>query len=121
MASPPSPQRPDKPPFLHEQSGYQYMDGPESPAKLVSDSVLHAIAELDDMEREERRRRRNPLYWIDRGIRYVLAIPAYIVSRVVGKSVAEIDRSAWGFPLRLIGFVANVLGIYLGGQEIGWW
>jgi hypothetical protein len=107
--------------FMHEQGGYRLSNPSDSPAKMVSDSVLHAIAALDQLARDERRRRRNPLYWIDRGIRYVLAIPAYIVSRIVGTSVEQIDRSAWGLLLRVIGLVADGFAIYFGGDALGVW
>jgi hypothetical protein len=45
-------------------------------------------------------RRRNPFFWIDRALRALLMIPAYLVGLIVGESTVKIDRSAWGLPLQ---------------------
>lgn len=109
--------------FKHEEPGWR-MSGLSGGPELydhVIDWVGQARAQLDNMAREERRRRRNPLYWLDRAVRILLAIPAYIVSRIVGRSVYEIDRSPWGLLLRVIAVIADGLTIYFAGRIFGFW
>ena len=74
----------------------------------VPPADYRATARLREQKRRAEAQRRRPLYWGDRIVRGVLAIPAYIVSRIVVTSVGKIDRSAWGLLLRLIGIVADV-------------
>jgi hypothetical protein len=45
--------------------------------------VRLGVQYLEDRELKERKRRRNPLSWIDRVLRMTLGIPAYIVSLLV--------------------------------------
>lgn len=93
--------------FLHEQPGFSPMPGVPATYDGVLDVVAGAKAELEEQDRERKARQRNPLYWLDGLVRVLLSIPAYIVSRVAGTSVAKIDKSAWGFPLRVLAVVAD--------------
>jgi hypothetical protein len=106
--------------FLHEQFGWEEVNGRPTPV-LVLEGVERADAALAAEERRVAKRQRNPLYWIDRAIRLALMLPAYLVSVILGESVWKIDRSALGLPFRVLAVVANVLGVYLAGQALGWW
>lgn len=105
--------------FLHEQPGWQYREF--SVPQIVLDNLDGARGRLADMRKQQLRRRRNPLYWIDKALRALLTIPAYLVGLIVGESAVKIDRSAWGLPLRLFAIVADALGIYGAGRVFGWW
>jgi hypothetical protein len=84
--------------FLHEQPGWGGYDNP--PYEAVIFNLDAARAHLVDAAEQAEARRRNPLYWIDRALRALLTIPAYLVGLIVGESAVKIDRSAWGLPLR---------------------
>jgi len=51
----------------------------------------------------------------------VLAIPAYLVSLIIGTSPIKIDRSPWGIPLRVLGIVADGLAIHFAGGAFHLW
>jgi hypothetical protein len=87
----------------------------------VIDNVLGARAKLQDMSLQEQRRRRTLSYWGERLVRTAMAIPAYFVSRIVGVSVATIGSSVWGFPLRLLGIVADTPAVYSAGRAFKLW
>jgi hypothetical protein len=59
------------------------------------------LSRLGLAEEKAKRTRRNPLFWIDRTLRTVFALPAYLVSLVVGVPVAKVQayRLAWLLPL----------------------
>lgn len=109
--------------FLHEVPGFRPIGLSEGPAVYegVLDNLNTAIARLEHAEREVKRRRRNPFYWVDRGLRAVLGIPAYLVSLVIGVPKVRIERSWAGFPLRVLGVAADLLAVYGGGHLLGWW
>jgi hypothetical protein len=109
--------------FLHEQPGWQphvFSDGP-AVYERVLDGVSFARARLVDLDAEVRRARRRPTYWIDRALRSLLLVPAYLLSLVIGGSPLSIDRSKWGLPLRVLAIVADALAIYTAGQLFEWW
>lgn len=109
--------------FLHEHPGFR--PNPYGDAPTVFEQVVYSIhqgrARLVHMEGKAKRQRRRPTYWIDRALRALLLIPAYLVSLIVGRSALTIDRSAWGLPLRLLAVVADALGAYGGGKLLGLW
>jgi hypothetical protein len=107
--------------FLHEQPGFT--PSPYAPTTYdgVLDVVAGAKAELEEQARERKARRWNPLYWLDSVVRFLLSIPAYVVSRVMGTSVARINKSAWGFPLRVLAVIADASAVYFGGRALGLW
>jgi hypothetical protein len=109
--------------FLDEEPGYAlaaaYAGRPV--ADGVKDAVGLAKSKLADQLQTARAERRRPAYWIDRALRALLLIPAYLVSLIVGESAHAIDRSAWGLPLRILAVVADAFGIYAGGRLIGVW
>jgi hypothetical protein len=78
--------------FLHEQPGFSPSPYPPPTYDGVLDAVAGAKAELEEQVRERKARRWSPLYWLDGIVRVLLSIPAYIVSRVAGTSVAKIDK-----------------------------
>jgi hypothetical protein len=88
---------------------------------MVLDSLDMATARLADKRQQAVAKRRNPLYWIDRALRTLLMIPAYLVGLVVGQSAGKLDRSAWGLPLRVLAIVADGLGVHGAGRAFGWW
>jgi hypothetical protein len=102
--------------FLHEQSGVY-----EGVPQHVRDVLGLAMAQLERLEQQLARKRRNPLYWGDRVVSAVLRFPAYLVAKIVGVPTARIDRSVWGTLLRLLEILAAALGIYFGGSAAGWW
>lgn len=109
--------------FLHEQPGWQpyaFSDGP-AVYERVLDGVGFARARLVDLDGQVRQARRRPAYWIDRALRSLLLVPAYLVSLVIGESAASIDRSKLGLPLRLLAIFADALAVYTAGQVFGWW
>jgi hypothetical protein len=59
----------------------------------------------------ETRRRHRPTYWIDRVLRAVLGVPAYLIGIVVGKPKKQIDESKGGAWLRGLTAVSSIAGI----------
>lgn len=110
--------------FIHESvhgyAGGMFGTGGQ-PYQAIIDVVDSALASLDRLERAIRRKRKNPLYWVDRGLRLVLGIPAYLVSLIFGVPVERIEASPLDVPLRLLGLVVEGLVVYFGGHEAGWW
>lgn len=107
--------------FLHEQAGYRRHGsaGFKPTYSAVLDMVRLGAQYLEENEQIERRRRRNPLYWIDRTFRMTLGIPAYVVSLLVGVPRKRVDASPVGPLLRSIGFLADVAGAFALGRLIG--
>jgi hypothetical protein len=104
--------------FAHET----YPFGAEDSIRMVSDSLQLAASRLEQRAVEEEHRRRNPLYWIDRGLRALLGIPAYIISLLFPSySFREIDSSVFGAPLRLLSAASSALAIFWIGRQAGWW
>jgi hypothetical protein len=107
--------------FLHEQPGYR-LEGPfgyKPTYAYVLDMVRLGSQYLTEREREERRRRRSPLYWIDRALRLTLGIPAYLVSLVIGVPRWRVEASAFGPLLRGVGVIADLAGVFALGKLIG--
>lgn len=111
--------------FAHESPIYRgmpgvFLRGEARPYDGVVDALDSADAILEQLQREAERRRRNPFYWIDRGLRAVLGLPAYVASLVVGfdrRSLSEgAERALWWVSL-----AADMAGIYGFGLLIGWW
>jgi hypothetical protein len=109
--------------FLHEHPGFRPNPYGDDPAVFegVVDAIHQGRARLVHREGKAKRQRRRPTYWIDRTLRALLLVPAYLVSLIVGGSPLTIDRSAWGLPLRLLAVVADALGAYGGGKLLGLW
>lgn len=106
--------------FLHEEPGYRPHESAGKPTfAAVIDMVRLGVQYLAENERIERRRRRNPLYWIDRTLRMTLGIPAYIVSLLVGVPRERVEGSPFGPILRFIGVLADLVGLYGLGKLIG--
>jgi hypothetical protein len=107
--------------FLHEEPGYRLhsWSGFKPTFVAVLDTVRLGTQVLEERERVERKRRRNPLYWIDRALRMTLGIPAYIVSLLVGVPRGRVEQSAFGPILRFIGVLADLAGLYGLGRLIG--
>jgi hypothetical protein len=80
-----------------------------------------AGATLDERAGDLRRKRKNPLCWIDALLRGLLGIPAYIVSLFVRTSPERISASPVGPLLKLLSAVGQVAAIYFGGRGVGWW
>jgi hypothetical protein len=107
--------------FLHEQPGYRLEEpfGHKPTYANVLDMLRLGTQYLAETERVERRRRRNPLYWIDRVLRTTLGIPAYLVSLVVGVPRRRVEASAFGPLLRAVGVLADFAGVFAIGKLIG--
>ena len=107
--------------FIHETTaGYQGMMGLPFCDKVI-EALQVADGYLERRERDEKGRRRNPLYWLDLGITGLLGLPAYVVSRVLGVPVGKIDDSPVGFALRIAGLAVDALVVFIGGRGFGWW
>jgi hypothetical protein len=107
--------------FIHETSqGYTGMGAPPFFEKVL-ETLQVADGYLERKERDEIRRRKNPLYWLDLVLTAFLGIPAYIVSRIIGVPVWKIEDSPLGFALRLLGLAIDGLVVYFGGHELHWW
>ncbi len=110
--------------FLHE-TPHGYSESIFTPGlppyRAVLDIVEQTLDYLEHSEREVRRRRKNPLYWIDRMLRALLGIPAYLLGLVLGTPAHEIEKSPFGTPLRVLGLVLEVLGLAIAGRQVGWW
>jgi hypothetical protein len=102
--------------FLHEQDGV-YGDVP----RLIFDTVRVADGYLAEQEKALARKRRNPLYWIDRFLRAVLGLPAYLLSLILGVPAARIAESPLGTALRVAEVILTAFLVYFGGQTAGWW
>jgi hypothetical protein len=107
--------------FLHEQHGWERGVHGRPTHDLVIEGLERADSVLTVAQSRAVERRRRPTYWLDRAVRAVLMLPAYILSVIVGESVGKIDRSAWGLPLRVLAIVADALGVYAGGKLLKLW
>jgi hypothetical protein len=107
--------------FLHEQPGYRLHKsmGFKPTFADVIDTVRLAAQYLEERERIERRRQRNPLYWIDRVLRMTLGIPAYIVSLFAGVPRQRVEESAFAPMLRVIAVLGDIGGVFALGKLIG--
>jgi hypothetical protein len=103
--------------FLFERPGW----GGAGIPRRVLDMGGIGIAQLEKQIAEATRRRRNPLYWTDRGLRAVLGFPAYLLSLVLGVPVARIEESPWAILIRVAEIALAAIGAYFGGREAGWW
>lgn len=106
--------------FAHENWPVYPGMGPPIYEKVI-ECLLVADSYLERHEKEETRRRKNPLYWADLALTAFLGIPAYIVSRVIGVPVWKIDDSPIGFVLRLLGLAIDGLVVFFGGRGLHWW
>lgn len=81
------------------------------------------LTEAELVQRQERlaHKYRNPLYWLDRLLRAVLGIPAYLVSLVFRTPYERVNESHLGSFLRLLSAAGSVAGIYFGGANARWW
>ncbi len=109
--------------FLHEDRGYRLHESMPTGSKptfvAVIDMVRLGAQYLEERERVERRRRRNPLYWIDRSLRMTLGIPAYLVSLLFGVPRQRVEQSAFAPLLRGLAVLADLGGVYALGKLIG--
>jgi hypothetical protein len=103
--------------FLFEEPGWGGVGIP----RRVFDLGGIGIAQLEKQIAETTRRRRNPLYWTDRGLRAVLGFPAYLLSLILGVPVARIEESPWAIFIRAAEIALAAIGAYFGGREAGWW
>jgi hypothetical protein len=103
--------------FAHELPGYGLT--PVRSNVLYMARLAHAT--LNEQLAERRRQRRTPFYWIDRSLRALLGIPAYILSLFLRMPAGRIDRSPFGPALRALAAASEVAGIYFGGMQAGWW
>ena len=101
--------------FLHEMP-WGGIGAP--PYQLVLDAVVDGDAALELIDGKVRRKRKNPLYWADRGLRALLGLPAYVVSLVFGVPLSRIEESAWGTALRVASFAVEVCVLVLGVHEL---
>jgi hypothetical protein len=95
--------------------------GGDETVRGVLDWCRLTDAQLEQHEDEILRQRRNPLHWIDRAIRGVLGVPAYLISVIFRTSFDRIDGSSFGVVLRLISAVGTFFAVYFGGVQVGWW
>jgi hypothetical protein len=109
--------------FLHEEPGWRLepMAGVKPTFVVLLETLRLASHTLDDEIEEAKHRRRNPFYWIDRGLRAALGFPAYLVSLLVPVSREDIDDSWFGTLLKLVPLAAFLVALYFGGAERGWW
>lgn len=111
--------------FIHESvwgySGSGMFSTGGEPWRGVLDVTENAIAALDVMERDAKKLRRRPIYWLDRGLGAVLGFPAYLISLVFRVSLEQIEHSPFATPLRLTGIVIDGFVVYFGGHALRWW
>lgn len=108
--------------FAHENEayrGFSAMNIPK-PFEFVLDAVDQADALLEVREREVRRRRRQPTYWIDRVLRAVLGAPAYLASTVFRFDLNELSSNQ-GRVLWWLALLADVAGVFAVGRMLNWW
>lgn len=109
--------------FLHEEPGWRLepMAGIKPTYMVVLENLRLAAHTLEDEIEEAKHRRRNPFYWMNRGLRAVFGFPAYLVSLLFPFSREEIDDSWFGTLLKLVPLGALLATLYFGGAEQGWW
>jgi hypothetical protein len=109
--------------FLHEEAGWRLepMAGIKPTYVVLLENLRLASHTLEDEIEEAKHRRRNPFYWIDRGLRAALRFPAYLLSLLVPVSREDIDDSWLGTILKLVPLVGLGFAIYFGGADQGWW
>jgi hypothetical protein len=105
--------------FAHESPNTEM--GQTMIVRQTLDTARLAAAQLEKSERLLRRKRKSPLYWVDRSMRAVLGIPAYLLSLIFGVPVRRIDESPFGTALRIVGVVLEAFGVYFGGRAAKWW
>ncbi len=101
--------------FAHEEYG------DSGPFTTILDFTDIAISELEERRRAAIRRRLNPLYWVDRLLRAMLGLPAYLASLLFRVPLERVEESPLALPLRLVGLVLEALGIFIAGRAAGWW
>jgi hypothetical protein len=102
--------------FLHEAPGW----GTDAIQRVI-DMGEEARVEAGLRLGKAQRRRRNPLYWGDRLLRAVLGFPVYLVGLILRIPPERLDASAWGIVLRVLGLVAEIALVVIGGRQVGWW
>lgn len=103
--------------FAHELPGY----GSTEIYQSMLDWCQLTGATLDKRADDLRRKRWNPFYWIDRLLRVVLGIPAYLICLIFQVPVSRINASFLGPILKLISAAGTIAGVYFGGSDRGWW
>jgi len=94
---------------------------PVPAAQSTLDTLAAGVGALEERRKREVRRRRNPLYWLDRLLRALLGIPAYLISLIFRVPPERIEDSLWGTALRAFSFVVEVALLVLGLHEwFGW-
>jgi hypothetical protein len=110
--------------FAHEDPMYRSFvlpgEAPRQSFDYALDAVDSALEKLVTRLEEEKRRRRNPLYWADRGLRAILGFPAYLISLVFGFDRRALRPSA-SRALWLLSVAADAAGLWALGRQLGWW
>ena len=113
--------------IAHEDPVFRRGAGPfvseprRQPYELAIDSVDIAVARIKELLDEERRRRRKPTYWIDRGLRSVLGLPAYVISLLFGFDRYSLPpsqaRALWVVSI----VIEAAVGVVASGSVFRWW
>ena len=89
--------------------------------ELAIDSVEIAAARIKELLDDERRQRRKPTYWIDRGLRSVLGLPAYLISLLVGFDRYSLPpsqaRALWVVSV----IIETAVAVVTSGSVFDWW
>ena len=113
--------------IAHEDPVFRRGAGPlvseprRQPHDLAIDSVDIAVARIKELLGDERRRRRKPTYWIDRGLRSVLGLPAYVISLLFGFDRYNLPpsqaRALWVVSI----VIEAAVGVVTSGSVFHWW
>lgn len=103
-------------PYLLAFSTYDGMGHLDQPLR---DALVQCIAELRQLEEEERARRRSLRYWADRAFRALLSPVGYLIKTVVG---VDVGRSPiWGPVSRTLSLLFEGVAAFAAGRATGWW
>lgn len=108
--------------FAHESEVYRGFSGMKAPRsyEAVLDAVDRADAILAIRQDELLHRRRSPFYWVDRVLRAVLSLPAYIISIIFGFRLEELSATQ-GRVWWWVSILADLATIAALGRAFGWW
>ena len=113
--------------IAHEDPVFRRGAGPlvseprRQPYELAIDTVEVAIARIQELLDAERRRRRKLTYWIDRGLRSVLGLPAYLISLLLGFDRYSLPpsqaRALWVVSV----IIETAAAVVTSGSVFDWW
>jgi hypothetical protein len=105
--------------FLYEEPLSSFFEDEFQNATLGYIASGHAV--LERALGDARRRRWNPLFWLDGAVSVLLGVPAYLLSKLFGVPRSKIDESRFGTTLRLAAVVVEAGLVFVTGKAARLW